>query len=336
MKRYPLLDVFRLICACLVALIHKGTPEGTLGDLINVCFTEQAVPFFFMVSGFFFAHKLDNTDDPKAFTLDYAKRIFLFYAVWALFQCPGTLRSYIQLYEGASWIYLSALIARRVLLVGGAPFWYLLALAEAALIAGLLLYRRKDRLLYWIGGIGLCLNYLYILEIPLSAFELLNKLTDIIFSWNNNFIMMGIPYFTIGVLFARNPERIRIRARTALCLYLAVSAVRVACFLLMRRTGLDLAKYLYLFTPQAILLFLIGIRCEHIPVPRKISSTCRSLSAAIYCLHVFILTEVFGSLIPWTPWFAVNYWGIIALCIAVYYVAKLGKIRPLYRLITLK
>lgn len=336
MKKYPLLDIFRLICACLVALIHKGAPEGTLGDLIKVCFSAQAVPFFFITSGFFFAAKLDKAENKKAFVLNYASRMFIFYMLWILIQFPSILRAYTALYPDASWPYLAAVLARRILLAGNAPFWYLLALSETALVAGILLSCHKEKLLVWLGGIGLCMNYLYTLQIPLPVFQQFYKLVYAVFSWNNNFIMIGIPFFTIGVLFSRNLERIRVRVHTVVYLYVAVSAVSVACFVLLRRTGLDVAKYLYLFTPQAVGLFLVGILAADIPVPEKISGTCRSLSAAIYCLHMPVLEWVFGKIIPWSPWFAVNYWGIIALCIVIYYVAKLGKIRPLYRLITLK
>lgn len=335
MKKYPLLDVFRLICACLVALIHKGAPKGRLAYVINNCFTAQAVPFFFIVSGFFFVRKLRQAKDPKAFVLDYAKRILLFYGLWSLLQFPDTLQAYLRLYEGASWIYLAAVLARRILFVGGAPFWYLLALAETALVAGLLLCRGKLRLLAWLGGIGLVLNYLYILDPPLPLLAQFNDLIYTIFSWNNNFLMMGIPFFTIGVLFSEYEDRLRISAGAAAGAYLAVGIVSVGCFAL-QQTEAELVKYLYLFVPQAVLLFLTGIRAPALALPKLVCSNCRDLSVAIFCLHVWILKEIYGRFIPWSSEYWINYWGIIAACTAIYCVVKLLRIRPLYRLITLK
>ena len=51
-RRYKLLDLLRLFCACLVIFILMG-----LGDDVAFvpCMTRQAVPFFFLVSGYLFS-----------------------------------------------------------------------------------------------------------------------------------------------------------------------------------------------------------------------------------------------------------------------------------------
>lgn len=332
MKKYPLLDIFRIVCACLVALIHKGASEGSFASMLITCFARQAVPFFFIVSGFFFVQKLDRTENKKTFVLSYARQLFIFYMVWIIFQIPQLLNDYVPLLQDTHWMYIVMVLARRILLAGTAPFWYLLALAETALIAGLLLIRRKEKLLYWIGGIGLLLGYLYSLEIPLAVFELFQKLVYTVFSWNNNFIMSGIPFFAIGVYFAKERDRITVDLGKAVCAYLAVSVVNVLSFY----ANLELDKYLYLCVPQAAALFLIGIGTRYVPIRSEICHTCRMLSSAIYCLHLFVIIYVMGNIIPWTGSFSLNFALIILVCVLIYYLVKITKIKALYRLITLK
>ena len=61
MKRYPALDILRFFCACLVVMIHVGTSDSTpIASMLVTCFARQAVPYFFIVSGFFFFSKFNQ------------------------------------------------------------------------------------------------------------------------------------------------------------------------------------------------------------------------------------------------------------------------------------
>ena len=335
MKRYTLLDVFRLLCACLVVVIHLGTgPRTPIASMVVTCFSRQAVPFFFMVSGFFFAGKLKKAEDPKCFVWTYAKRMLLLYGIWVLILLPQTVIDYSQMYQGRSWLYIAILLARRILLAGLAQFWYILALAETALIAGLLLANGRQRILYGIAWIGFLSCMVYCAEIP--AFRLYSRLIYTVFSWNCNFLMLGLPFFSAGIYFFEHQEKITLKTGTLVWAYWIDSAAAIVCYWILKKAGIYPERVIFFYTIQAVLLFLIGIKSSMEPVSPKAAVVCRECSCAVYCLHNFVIEYILGEAVPWSSHFAVNLLVVLSICIAVFCIVKALRITPVYRLITLK
>ena len=163
MKRYPLIDIAKLYCAVLVVLIHAlEIPDGHYwGNLFKSSLSSQAVPFFFIASGFFFKKKWDEVQDKKQFTLGYAKLLLAFYMIWVLISSPEIIYQYASKYPDGSLFYIAALVFRRVFLAGYGVFWYLLVAAESSLIIGVLLVKKRKRFLYILAGVGLLLDLVY-------------------------------------------------------------------------------------------------------------------------------------------------------------------------------
>lgn len=137
---FPLIDISKLYCACLVVFIHMG-----FGDSFSVvpCLSRQAVPYFFLVSGFFLYKRLSTTDNARKSVFLYAKNLLVVYFVWTALWLPYTINEYTSLYAGKSIIYVVIVLIRRIFLCGNAPYWYLLVLAEAAIGLKLVIQKQK-------------------------------------------------------------------------------------------------------------------------------------------------------------------------------------------------
>ncbi|WP_386119902.1 acyltransferase family protein [Weissella cibaria] len=64
-KKYDLVDVFRVFAAVSVVFIHSwpvGSYSSSVGNVI-VALSRYAVPFFFIVTGFFVSKSLARRDD---------------------------------------------------------------------------------------------------------------------------------------------------------------------------------------------------------------------------------------------------------------------------------
>ena len=338
MKKYPLIDIAKLYCSVLIVLIHAlEIPEGHYwGNLVKSSLSSQAVPFFFMVSGFFFKKKWDMTQDKTRFIMNYVKRFLALYGVWVLISTPEILSQYLGKYEDASPLYIAALIFRRVVFAGYGVFWYLLVTAESALIIGVLLKNNKQRLLYLFAGIGLLLDLVYYTRTSLPVLGTINQMFYTIFSWNNNFIMKGLPHMVIGVYFAANCENWSLKTKPLSLAYLAVFVIHVATFVGLFPIVENPSRYTLLYPVQAVLLFLIAVSVEHVAIPEKITCECRPLSSAIYCLHCFVIYYVINPTIGMDANTLIRTAISVALSVGTYWIVQKTGCKPLIRLLTLK
>lgn len=75
------IDIFRYVCAVLVVAIHTQ-PFSDLHTGLGFVFTQIlpriAVPFFFLVAGYFYTGKLESG---KPCFLPYVKRLFITYFI---------------------------------------------------------------------------------------------------------------------------------------------------------------------------------------------------------------------------------------------------------------
>ena len=337
MKKYPMLDVFRLLCACLVVVIHLDAGNTAFGSMLISCFSCQAVPFFFIASGFFFVRNLEKAPNTKAYILKFFKNQLFFYFLWSLILLPQSIATYVQLYPNQSVLYLVLVLIRRTLLAGTAQFWFLLALAVTALIAGFCLLHNRRKLLFTIAAIGFLLGILYSLQIQTPPFSLYNRLVYALFSWQNNFLMSGLPFFCIGIFLSDHSAKITATRTGAYLLpYGLVCLASLILFSAACAQGWNPERIMFLYPFQATLLFLIGLSTKDIPPIRTISPFCRNASVAVYCLHNLAIEYCLGDLIPWSEYGLINHLVVISACILIYILAAALKLKPLYRLITLK
>ena len=82
-------DLMKLICALLIVFMHTYNHDwGVVGEWVHTTLTPIGVPFFFIVSGFFYAKGLQKTSEKKDYFSRYAKRIINMYIFWTVVTLP--------------------------------------------------------------------------------------------------------------------------------------------------------------------------------------------------------------------------------------------------------
>lgn len=188
------IDTLKFLFSLVVVWIHTGV--GNLGGL-----TPWAVPFFFLVSGFFLFGKLFDEPDRaarSAKTGAWWRKILRLYLLWSLIFLPFAIIGFAndQLAPAkAAGVYL-----RNLLLVGenylSWPLWYLLGLLWAGAIIWL---ADKLRLPFWV----LCLLAVLLVLLPRILNLENNDLYVKLFKTTRNGLFLGFPVMVLGGLIRR-------------------------------------------------------------------------------------------------------------------------------------
>ena len=92
-KQYAAIDIARYVSALLVVCIHVY-PFAGISETFNTYFIQTlcrlAVPFYFVVSGFFFFRKWDPDEEEanEAHFKRYEWRILKLYLIWSVIYLP--------------------------------------------------------------------------------------------------------------------------------------------------------------------------------------------------------------------------------------------------------
>lgn len=335
-KNYPILDFARLYCAFLVVVLHSFEipVEGTVWSFLCGCFFEQSVPFFFVVSGFFFAKKLDACAYRLRATWEYVRDHLLLYAAWAVLWMPYLLHIYHNKYPDGSVVYIAALLVRRIVLAGSGVYWYILVMAEAAAVIGLLMHIKQEKLLYALAVIGLALRYCYDLSPALPLVPQINRLFYIVFSWSNNFVMSGLPFMTVGLFFFRHMQKASLPRGALVALYAAASGAHIFLYFRSGTAGGNLSTSI-LFPVQTICLFAFGLQTTS-GIKTETALVAREISAVVYFMHTAFIYGVFDAAFGVDSSVAVKFFGSIALSVCTYVLVRALHWKPLFWLLGLK
>ena len=146
-RTYNSIDVAKLVSAFFVAAIHANPFSGFSSTIAISLFARMAVPFFFMVSAFFFFRA--GCDEEKLTA--YLKRLGRLYLIWFIVGLPVIIKRSFLDHEGGFGADLLVLIRNFFL---GSTFrgsWFVMAL----MIAIPLVYAISKRLsTRWAIGIG--------------------------------------------------------------------------------------------------------------------------------------------------------------------------------------
>ena len=329
-KRYDAIDISKLFCAFLVTMIHANATGNTFSYFFVGAFSQQAVPFFFIVSGFFFSNKLiacKNANEAKRITLTYVKKNFMLYMVWQLVWAWYTLKDYLTIYSGESLAKIFLILLRRLFLAGNGVYWYVLVSAEAAVIIYVLHRFKLKKFMYCLTVLGIVLSIIYNCfgQTDFLPFQLIYKSFYFLFSWSNNVIMMGLPYMAIGYAFASGD--LKIKSGTSAVLFVLSNILNLVLYIVLAHYHvINVSSYCLFYIIQAVSLFGLSYNSQ-IKIEKNI--LVRNMSNSIYFLHTIFIYWIMDPFMKFMPNPFLRAALSIVLSMAVYALTAKTKFKPM-------
>ena len=297
-QRYQMLTVFKVICALCVVYIHAYCGKSFFGNMFYTCFARQAVPFFFVTSGFLLGEKIQSDGFNRDYIIKYIRNILVVYGVWSALCLPHIISIYIEKNAGKSIIYTLFTIVRRLLFTGNSVYWYLLVLGESVLIIAVLFTYKKHTIFYWIVIPFILLGVVY--EYQKNVIGILgpiNKIIYYIFGSNDNVIMRGLPYCSLGFIISRNKEKCSFKSPKIFWL-----AYGGECIISMVLYYMVCPYDVGIMAPfQAVTLLLISLQYRDRVMNLIVEEKLRNISSVIYLVHIVFIS--------FFPQFIIVKWG---------------------------
>ena len=302
-KIYSGIDLFKLIASLLIVLLHATETQDWIACEVRYVLTRFAVPFFFMVSGFFFYKGLNRAENKKVYFWKYEKNLAKLYLIWALLiYAPFELAVYFTPNTDTGVIQFALVILRRFFVIGPGPYWYLISLMLAAGVIYFLHQKGKSILLWVLIALGFFVQIAFsnfhglLSQVP--VFNYLFRMIEFVYSNEFNFFMYGIPFMGLGYMVSKTNCSVSIKVSLG-------------------------------FIMQAVAFFMIA-KNLNIKVSVSVSLTLRQLSSFIYFSHVIIMYAVIDGFLKqyavdlvYEPWFIVPKMVLTLIpCVALFTVIK--------------
>lgn len=298
-------DLMKLICALLIVFTHTYNHDwGVVGEWVHTTLTPIGVPFFFIVSGFFYAKGLQKTSEKKDYFSRYVKRIINMYIFWTVVTLPVAWMNlgiaHADYGTGLKLLY----IVRCFFFTGSIGiYWYVLALIYSSIVIYYAHKWRRMSILYVVALVFWIIGVLY--DGGLLTGTMVGTAIHVIIGSERNFLNVGLFYMCIGFLLAKKSF---VSSRMLLWVVLVL--------LLMWTTWYNsISSYRIMQAPIAVTLFLISIQYSCMPL-HPFSLTMRKWSTAIYLGHfpamlIFDYYLVRGTLLDFS--------FVIAVSLILYY-----------------
>ena len=334
-KIYSGIDLFKLIASLLIVLLHATETQDWLACEVKYVLTRFAVPFFFMVSGFFFYKGLNRAENKKVYFWKYEKNLAKLYLIWALLiYAPFELAVYFTQNTDTGVIQLALIVLRRFLVIGPGPYWYLISLMLAAGVIYFLHQKDKSILLWALIALGFFVQIAFsnfhglLSQVPF--FNYLFRMIVFVYSNEFNFFMYGIPFMGLGYMVSKTNCSVSIKVSTFV--FVAATVLRIVEYHLPVWFPSDFWNDNHImlgFIMQAVAFFMIA-KNLNIKVSVSVSLTLRQLSSFIYFSHVIIMYAVIDGFLKqyavdlvYEPWFIVPKMVLTLIpCVALFTVIK--------------
>ena len=269
-----------------------------------------AVPFFFMVSGYYTAEKKREELKPKirktAFLLFWSVTLYFVWELLWSFYHQNTLDKLQQYFSVRA--FTETFVLNTGLWLG--HLWFILAQLYCFCIYYLGLLKRSGRHKFVAAVV------LFVACFGIREVLRMNGVSDTVY-YTRNFLFTGLPFFIAGDLISRN----RIK----------VMSIRAGFWGLLGAVGIVAAiterlvissSDLYYGTIIAAIAFFILSQQEHIPYDRLLSKIGQKCSTDIYILHVIVI-GVFNmvaaklNLLYNDLFLSIRPFGVLMACIAI-------------------
>lgn len=343
MKKNYSIQVYKLVAAILVVAIH-AIPfydiNVNLGFIVHDIIDRTAVPFFFMVSGYFYAEKIVER---KNYVNHYLKNVLKIYLFWSIVFLP---LDFFKIYNLTYDIfYTIELYIWRLFFVGSHfHLWFFPALIFSMLILDFWYKRLKSNIKYTILIIFL-LYFIGLLDLSYSCSnifannDIFNHLKDIyegVFATTRNGLFFGIPFVFLGYYLGKKKNIYIMYSYKYIFLFISGS-------ILLSIFEIYISKYFFgikgaegdIFIVLPLLSFWIFVCLIKDPFSKKrMKLIDMDLSLGIYIIHPIILNLINESLLKLNIYISntIKFIIIIVLSIIITIIIKELQIRYFSRL----
>jgi hypothetical protein len=318
---YGMVDVLRLLFAIAVVSVHTMAFKSINEDLwiaTSMGISRLAVPFFFIVSGYFLYNRIKSNKEPKS-TL---KRLLILYVSWVAIETVTLIPIVLN-----SLNMPLIMIVERFLFVGiTGSLWYISSLIITIFIIAPLLKRDKIIQLLIVGFI------LYLFGITGDTYYKFYENTMInplikgytqVFLLPQIGITESILFVTLGALInkLRLSEKVKCAGKLSI---ISIIILLIEAFVL-NKTGIAKDANMYLsaiFAAPLIFIWAINYKKN---ISNNIAKICKEYSVGVYCSHQIIMI----GLMIFLPIVAANTMirFISTLCISALVITLLRKTR---------
>jgi len=288
-KYYGMIDVLRLVFAIMVVSIHTMAFQSINENLriaTSMGIARLAVPFFFVVTGYFLYDRINLENEPKS-TL---KRLLILYVSWVLIEAITLFPRVI-----GSFISMGPIFCIKYLLIIGVTgsLWYISSLIITIFIISPVLKKDKIFLLLFIGFI------LYIFGMTGDTyFGLFEKtmINPLISGYTSIFILPqigvteSILFVTLGAAVNKYKLNEKIN-KPGLLSIISIILLLIEAFVL-NKTGIAKDSNMYISAIIAAPLILIWAINYKKNISLKVTKACREYSLGIYCSHQIIMMYI--------------------------------------------
>ncbi len=279
-------DLFRLIAAFMVVAIHTNPFEdisNSLGFLVCQVLVRVAVPFFFVISGYYYFIGLNKNGINYA--IKYIKRLLIEYGIWSLIYY---IIDFIQLSKGTSILsFIKSKIVNFAVFGSHYHLWFYPALIMAIVIITLAYKLNIGKALFWI-TIPLyilgCISTTYITKMP----DFLNRVFNFTyFEAIRRIFLIGLPFCVLGYYLSHKKSQNEEQNTSKITKYFIISAlaytIETAVILI-----LDIDAIISTFSLYPLVAFIV-LRLLQIEKKIAFAEIFRDCSTFIYFVHPLII-----------------------------------------------
>ncbi|MDU2670897.1 MAG: acyltransferase [Clostridium sp.] len=207
---YPGIDLFRVIAVILVVMNHTYPLAGineTADFVLARIIARVAVPFFFMVSGYFILPSIIGENKDYTTVIRNVKKLVKLYIIATLIYLP------IGIYSGNIGVNIGVVGALKELLFNGTFYhlWYLPGAIIGILIVSMLLKRFNQKQVFMISLglyiVGLFGDSYYKIAESIPVIKELYNLIFNFFDYTRNGIFFSPLFFILGAIIANDKRK---------------------------------------------------------------------------------------------------------------------------------
>lgn len=287
-KELTSVDVFKFVAALMVVALHtKPFASFPETDYWVTALCRIAVPFFFVVSSFFYF----KSNKPIA---GYLKRLAQLYVVWLVIESPIV---YMRFFANSSFIeglknFMIGLFLNNTFLAS----WYLMALLLGMWVV-YLLSKWSPALLYVVGVLCAVLSVSHSAYFHLSDSEGWSTLTAFASKcFASNSFIAAIPYCILGRYLALREECLLKKSGSFWFLLVAFVGLAIVELSLCKHYRLWSMSDSYFLTDSFLSLYPVALvltvllLAYNLPVNKEASRMMRKMSILVYLSHPVIAT----------------------------------------------